>query len=51
MVANEGIRRTHDPESQDIREPEAFFPIAKNLTIVRVAQLAVLALLKEPEGM
>ena len=40
MVANEGIRITHDPQSQDIREPEAFFPIAKNLTIVRVASTA-----------
>ena len=51
MVANEGIRITHDPQSQDIREPETFFLIAKNLTIVRVAQLVVLELLKQPEEM
>ena len=36
--------------SQEIMEPEAFFPVAKNPTTVRTAQLAVLELLKQPEG-
>lgn len=30
-------------------EPEAFFPVAKDPTTVRAAQLAVLELLKQPE--
>ena len=49
VAANEGIRETYNPQSQDITEPVAFFVIAKNPTIVRAAQLAVLALLKQPE--
>ena len=31
-------------------DPEASFPVAKNLQTVRAAQLAVLELLKQPEG-
>ena len=31
-------------------EPEAFFPVAKDATLVRAAQLAVLELLKQPDG-
>ena len=45
-------RKAYDPrQSRDITEPKAFFPIAKNPKIVRAAQLAVLELLKQPEGM
>ena len=51
MTANEGIRKTCDSQSQDITEPEAFFPIAKNPAIVRAVQLAVLELLRQPEGL
>ena len=31
-------------------EPEAFFPVAKDATLVRAAQLSVLELLKRPDG-
>lgn len=50
MTANEVIRKTYDPQSQDITGREAFFRTAKNPTIVRAAQLAALELLKQPEG-
>ena len=50
MAANEGIRQTYDPRSQDITEPEAFFPITTNTVIVHAAELAVLELCKQPEG-
>ena len=33
-----------------IMEPGAFFPVAKDPAAVRAAQLAVLELLKQPEG-
>ena len=46
MTANEGIRKTYDPQSQDITGREAFFGTAKN----PAAQLAALELLKQPEG-
>ena len=46
MTENERIRKTYDPQSQDITEPETFFPIANN-----PPQLAALELLKQPEGM
>jgi len=50
MAAKEGIQETYHRRSQEIMEPEAFFPIAKDPTTVRAAQLAVLELLKQPEG-
>ena len=31
-------------------EPGAFFPVAKDATLVRAVQLAVLELLKQPDG-
>ena len=46
MTENEGIRKTYDPQNQDITKPETFFPIAKNPT-----KLAALELLKQPKGM
>jgi len=51
MTANEGIRKTCDAQIQDITEPEAFFPIAKNPAIVHAVQLAVIELLRQPEGL
>lgn len=49
MAANIGIQKTDNPQFQDITEPEAFIPIAKNPIIVCAPQLAVLELLKHPE--
>ena len=46
MTENEGIRKTYDPQNQDITKPETLFPIAKNPT-----QIAGLELLKQPKGM
>ena len=45
-----GIRETYTHSSQEMLEPEAFFPVAKDATLVRAAQLAVLELLKQPDG-
>ena len=50
MAANGGIRENYHQQRQDIIDPEAFFPVAKNPQAVRAAQLAVLELLKQPEG-
>ena len=50
VAANEGIRETYNQKSQEIMEPEAFFPVARDPAAVRAAQLAVLELLKQPEG-
>lgn len=50
MAANGGLRENYHQQKQDITEPEAFFPVAKNPQTVRAAQLAVLELLKQPEG-
>ena len=44
------IRETYSHSSQEMLEPEAFFPVAKDATLVRAAQLAVLELLKQPDG-
>lgn len=49
MAANGGLRENYHQQKQDITEPEAFFPVAKNPQTVRAAQLAVLELLKQPE--
>ena len=49
-AANVGIRETYNPPSQVTMQPEAFFPVAKDPATVRAAQLAVLELLKQPEG-
>ena len=48
MADNAGIRENYH-QRQDIMDPEAFFPLAKNPQIVRAAQLAVLELLKQPK--
>jgi len=50
MAANGGLRENYHQQKQDITEPEAFFPVAKNPQTVRAAKLAVLELLKQPEG-
>ena len=50
MAANGGIRENYHQQRQDIMDPEAFFPVAENPKTVRAAQLAVLELLKQPEG-
>ena len=50
MAANGGIRENYHQHREDIMDPEAFFPVAKNSQTVRAAQLAVLELLKQPEG-
>jgi len=42
--------KTYDEQNQDITQPEAFFPMAKNPTVVCAAQLSVLELLTKPEG-
>lgn len=49
MAANWGIRENYHQQRQDIMDPGAFLPIAKNPQIVRAAQLAVLELLKQPK--
>ena len=49
-AAEAGIRETYSHSSQEMLEPEAFFPVAKDATLVRAAQLAVLELLKQPDG-
>ena len=43
MAANGGIRETYNRQSQDFMEPKIMEP-------VREAQLAVLELIKQPEG-
>ena len=48
-AVNEGIPEKYNRESQEIVDPEAFFPVAKDPKTVRVAQLAVLELLEQPE--
>ena len=45
-----GIRETYTNSSQEMLEPEALFSVAKNATLVCAAQLAVLELLKRPDG-
>ena len=50
MAVDGGIRENYHQQRQDIMDPEAFFPVAKNPQTVRTAQLAVLELLKQPEG-
>ena len=45
-----GIREMYSHSSQEMLEPEAFFPVVKDATLVRAAQLAVLELLKQPDG-
>lgn len=50
MAANGGIRENYHQQRQDIIDPEAFFPVAKNPQTVRAAQLAVLELLKQADG-
>jgi len=51
VAANERIRETYNRKSQEtIMEPGAFFPVARDPAAVRAAQLAVLELLKQPEG-
>ena len=45
-----GIRETYTHSSQEMLEPEAFFPVAKDAMLVRAAQLTVLELLKQPGG-
>ena len=51
-AAEAGIRETYSHLSQEMLGPEAFFPVAKDATLVRAAQLAVLQLelLKQPDG-
>ena len=49
-AAEAGIRETYTHSSQEMLEPDAFFPVAKDATLVRAAQLAVLELLKQPDG-
>lgn len=49
-AVNGGIRETYAKSSQEMLEPDAFFPVARDATTVRAAQLAVLELLKQPEG-
>lgn len=49
VAANGGIRENYHQQRQDIMDPEAFFPVAKNPQTVRAAQLAVLELLKQPK--
>ena len=49
-AAEAGIRETYTHSSKEMLEPEAFFPVAKDATLVRAAQLAVLELLKKPDG-
>lgn len=50
MAAKGGLRENYHQQKQNITEPEAFFPIAKDPQTVRAAQLAILELLKQPEG-
>jgi len=50
VAANEGIRETYNRKSQEIMEPEAFFPVARDPAAVCAAQLAVLELLKQLKG-
>ena len=49
-AAEVGIQETYTHSSQEMLEPEVFFPVAKGATLVRAAQLAVLKLLKQPDG-
>ena len=51
VTANEGIKRTDDPQNKTPQSHKSFFPIVKNPTINRAAQIAVLELLRQPEGM
>ena len=49
-AAESGIPETYTHSSQEMLEPEAFVPVAKDATLVRAAQLAALELLKQPDG-
>ena len=49
-AAEAGIREMYTRSSQEMLEPDAFFLVAKDPTLVRAAQLAVLELLKQPDG-
>ena len=46
-AAEAEIRETYSHSSQEMLEPEAFFAVAKDATLVRAAQLAVL---EQPDG-
>lgn len=48
-AAQARIRETYTHSSQEMLEPEAFSPVAKDATLVRGAQLAVLEQLKEAD--
>ena len=48
-AAEAGIRETYTHSSQEMLEPEAFSPVAKDATLVRAAQLAVLELLNQAD--
>ena len=48
-AAEAGIRETYTHSIQEMLEPEAFSPVAKDATLVRAAQLAVLELLKQAD--
>ena len=50
QLKREFDRETYTHSSQEILEPEAFFPVAKDSSLIRAAQLAVLELLKQPDG-
>lgn len=49
QLKRRGIRETYTHSSQEMLEPEAFSPVAKDATLVRAAQLAVLELLKQAD--
>ena len=49
-AVNGGIRENYHQQRQDIMDLEAFFPVAKNPQTVCAPQLAILELLKQPEG-
>ena len=48
-AAEAGIRETYKHSSQEMLELETFSPVAKDATLVRAAQLAVLELLKQAD--
>ena len=49
-AAEAGTRETYTHSSQEMLELEEFFPVAEDATLVRAAHLAVLELLKQPDG-
>ena len=50
-AAEAGIRETYTHSSQEMLEPEAFSPVAKDATLVRAAQLPVLERVVLKHGM